>query len=308
MAGHSWHRSITTQIQRLDMMLMRSQCRRSRTISTSSWTRTSRSSSNPRSIASASATTTQGIYSSVHSHRPLWPRPVSWWTKTDPAQKSYTPKLDYSSFHPYSTSAPGTTTGTGPSTATSTTSESTTTNLNSNYEKPYTETDSESLGSSKSDDNLAGATSKTPNEKSKLTAKEKRKSKQLPPRPTLPDSEIHHVYLKGTGPGGQKINKTNSAAQLTHLPTGIVVKCQATRSRAQNHEIAKRLLAEKVELLQKGDESRAKKVEERKSKRKKSADKKKRRKYRRLEEEEQGGKQQEGEGQEQSDEEQQPQR
>ncbi|KAG9786115.1 hypothetical protein KCU88_g2335, partial [Aureobasidium melanogenum] len=104
--------------------------------------------------------------------------------------------------------------------------------LNSNYEKPSTETDSGSLGSSKSDDNLAGATSKTPNEKSKLTAKEKRKSKQLPPRPTLPDSEIHHVYLKGTGPGGQKINKTNSAAQLTHLPTGIVKR----RNKEENNK------------------------------------------------------------------------
>jgi hypothetical protein len=27
----------------------------------------------------------------------------------------------------------------------------------------------------------------------------------LPPRPSLPDSELHHVYLKGSGPGGQKI-------------------------------------------------------------------------------------------------------
>src|ERR1700754_1528401 len=71
----------------------------------------------------------------------------------------------------------------------------------------------------------------------------------LPPRPTLPDSEIKETYVKGTGPGGQKINKTNSAAQLTHVPTGIVVKCQATRSKGQNYAIARRLLAEKVELL-----------------------------------------------------------
>src|SRR5271163_3520000 len=40
--------------------------------------------------------------------------------------------------------------------------------------------------------------------------------KPLPPRPVLPDSELHHAYLKGSGPGGQKINKTNSAVQLTH--------------------------------------------------------------------------------------------
>src|ERR1700761_706996 len=110
----------------------------------------------------------------------------------------------------------------------------------------------------------------------------------LPPRPTLSDSEIKETYVKGTGPGGQKINKTNSAAQLTHVPTGIVVKCQATRSKGQNYAIARRLLAEKVELLQKGDESRAAKVVERKSKKKRSADKKKRRKYRQLAQENDG--------------------
>jgi peptide chain release factor len=79
-------------------------------------------------------------------------------------------------------------------------------------------------------------------------------------------------------------NKTNSAVQITHLPTGIVVKSQATRSRSQNHKIAKQILAEKIELLQKGDESRAAKKIEVKSKRKASASKKAKRKYRALEE------------------------
>jgi protein subunit release factor B len=78
-------------------------------------------------------------------------------------------------------------------------------------------------------------------------------------------------------------NKTNSAVQITHLPTGIVVKSQATRSRSQNHKIAKQILAEKIELLQKGDESRAAKKIEVKSKRKASATKKSKRKYRALE-------------------------
>jgi protein subunit release factor B len=72
---------------------------------------------------------------------------------------------------------------------------------------------------------------------------------------------------------------------LTHIPTGIVVKCQATRSKSQNYTIARRLLAEKVEFLQKGDKSRAVKVLAHKSKKKRSADKKKRRKYRQLAEE-----------------------
>ncbi|KAJ2970164.1 hypothetical protein NUW58_g9779 [Xylaria curta] len=57
-------------------------------------------------------------------------------------------------------------------------------------------------------------------------------SKHLPPRPKPPpEEEIEESFLKGSGPGGQKINKTNSAVQLKHTPTGLVVKCQATRSR-----------------------------------------------------------------------------
>ncbi|KAK5061397.1 hypothetical protein LTR84_007939 [Exophiala bonariae] len=115
------------------------------------------------------------------------------------------------------------------------------------------------------------------------SAQHHKKTPPLPPRPTLPSDDIIHVYLKGSGPGGQKINKTNSAAQLTHLPTGIVVKSQATRSRLQNYNIARRILAEKVELLEKGDESRVMKRQEFDRKKKASKSKKSRRKYRALE-------------------------
>jgi hypothetical protein len=119
---------------------------------------------------------------------------------------------------------------------------------------------------------------------------------QLPPRPTVPESEIWEAFLRGSGPGGQKIvhalcsvlgrcspdsqNKTSCAVQLKHLPTGLVVKSQATRSRSQNRKIARRLLAEKLEFLEKGPESRVAAKGEVKRKKKASADKKKRRKYR----------------------------
>lgn len=87
-----------------------------------------------------------------------------------------------------------------------------------------------------------------------------------------------HVSFSNTDPQ----NKTSSACQITHLPTGTVVKSQATRSKSQNYTIARRILAEKVDLLQKGDESRVVKQAERAAKRKASADKKKRRKYKSL--------------------------
>ena len=108
------------------------------------------------------------------------------------------------------------------------------------------------------------------------------KKELLPPRPKVADEETFKRYLKGSGPGGQKINKTSSAVQLTHLPTGIVVKSQATRSRTQNETIARRLLAEKVEVLEKGSESRVEKKRQLVSKKRRSAEKKSRRKYRKL--------------------------
>jgi len=108
--------------------------------------------------------------------------------------------------------------------------------------------------------------------------------KALPPRPKLDDDDITGSYLKGSGPGGQKINKTNSAVQLIHKPTGIVVKSQATRSRSQNQKIAREILAEKVEMLEKGELSRTAIKNALKKKRKASKAKKSRRKYRALEE------------------------
>ncbi|RAL02731.1 peptide chain release factor family protein [Aspergillus ibericus CBS 121593] len=108
-------------------------------------------------------------------------------------------------------------------------------------------------------------------------------NKALPPRLKIEDADVIISYLKGTGPGGQKINKTNSAVQLIHKPTGVVVKSQATRSRSQNEKIARQILADKVEQLLHGDQSRAAIKADRARKKKASKMKKSRRKYRELE-------------------------
>ncbi|KAI0459876.1 RF-1 domain-containing protein [Xylaria acuta] len=114
----------------------------------------------------------------------------------------------------------------------------------------------------------------------------KASSKNLPPRPKPPpEEEMEESFLKGSGPGGQKINKTNSAVQLKHLPTGLVVKCQATRSRSQNRNIARQLLADKLDDMARGNESRSSVVGEVKRKKRASSAKKSRRKYRKLDEE-----------------------
>lgn len=64
----------------------------------------------------------------------------------------------------------------------------------------------------------------------------------------------------------------------------MVVKVQETRSRSQNRKLARQMLAERIEKLEKGAESRVAVVGEAKRKRKSSAVKKSKRKYRLLEE------------------------
>eukprot|EP00920_Eleutheroschizon_duboscqi_P036359 GHVT01087730.1.p1 GENE.GHVT01087730.1~~GHVT01087730.1.p1 ORF type:complete len:341 (-),score=7.00 GHVT01087730.1:854-1876(-) len=47
--------------------------------------------------------------------------------------------------------------------------------------------------------------------------------------PKINEADLDERFIKGSGKGGQKINKTSSMVQLIHHPTGIVVRCQATR-------------------------------------------------------------------------------
>lgn len=68
--------------------------------------------------------------------------------------------------------------------------------------------------------------------------------------------EIDVYYTCGTGPGGQAINKTEVVAVVKHLPTGILVRCQATRSQQENKVIALEILASKL-LQRKREEATA---------------------------------------------------
>ena len=59
--------------------------------------------------------------------------------------------------------------------------------------------------------------------------------------------EIEERFVRGAGPGGQKINKTSSTIWLRHQPTGTEVRSQAERSQAVNRQCAWELLCAKLE-------------------------------------------------------------
>lgn len=60
-------------------------------------------------------------------------------------------------------------------------------------------------------------------------------------------AEVEERFIRGSGAGGQKINKTSSTVWLRHRPTGIEVRCQRERSQASNRELAWEELCAKLD-------------------------------------------------------------
>lgn len=89
---------------------------------------------------------------------------------------------------------------------------------------------------------------------------------------SVSEKDIEESFIRSSGPGGQKVNKTSSCVHLLHIPTGVSVKCQRERSQALNRYLARRLLLDKIERLQKGFvEEQKEKIEKiRRQKRKRS--------------------------------------
>ena len=61
--------------------------------------------------------------------------------------------------------------------------------------------------------------------------------------------DLEEKFVRSSGAGGQKVNKTSSCVYLKHLPTGIEVKCMKDRSQSVNRFLARRELAQRIERL-----------------------------------------------------------
>ncbi|GES95662.1 formamidopyrimidine-DNA glycosylase isoform X2 [Rhizophagus clarus] len=96
----------------------------------------------------------------------------------------------------------------------------------------------------------------TSNIESTKVIKENNKEKKQRIEIELNEQDLVESFVKGSGNGGQKINTTSNCVDLKHIPTGIRVQCQKTRSLQQNRNIARKILIERLDNYYNGELSK----------------------------------------------------
>lgn len=67
--------------------------------------------------------------------------------------------------------------------------------------------------------------------------------------PVLREEDLEEKFVRGSGPGGQSVNKTSNACVIRHLPTGIIVKCHMHRLVTKNQKEARQILVSKLDYF-----------------------------------------------------------
>lgn len=86
------------------------------------------------------------------------------------------------------------------------------------------------------------------------------------------ESDIEEKFVRSSGKGGQKVNKTATCVYLKHIPTGIEIKCMKDRIQSINRFLARRELIQKIENMlgiASDKDSKQEKIKKQKAKRKK---------------------------------------
>jgi protein subunit release factor B len=71
----------------------------------------------------------------------------------------------------------------------------------------------------------------------------------------ITETDLLEKFVRGSGSGGQKINKTSNCVFLKHLASGVAIKCQMERSREMNRFHARRELCGQLEMIRDGKAS-----------------------------------------------------
>ncbi|MGE4286533.1 MAG: peptide chain release factor-like protein [Phycisphaerae bacterium] len=89
------------------------------------------------------------------------------------------------------------------------------------------------------------------------------------------EADLEESFVRSSGPGGQKVNKTSSAVRLLHRPSGTEVRCDKERSQGLNRYYARKFLCDRLEqgILGDGSEKnlRAEKIRRQKQRRRRRA-------------------------------------